>query len=192
MEHNRTFRHSAVRGKLAECREIILRPLSASHSPRQRGPHLSHSRLPTRHRLQSFERCHAPACSDGLLTAHGLLDQPYNHHQDAPAHTAGSDLADNGTDIKASRSGRFRSAAEELTYDLCAYAAADNTGDLLPIVPKSYCFSAEPAMLPPTPPAISWMIRPTTPPHIVASSRCSPSGNVDWSDTLGGARYRKG
>jgi hypothetical protein len=93
--------------------------------------------------------------------------------------------------IKASRSGRFRSAAEELTYDLCAYAAADNTGDLLPIVPKSYCFSAEPAMLPPTPPAISWMIRPTTPPHILASSRCSPSSNVDWSETLGGPRYKE-
>jgi hypothetical protein len=27
--------------------------------------------------------------SGGLLSAHELLDQPYDHHQDAPAHTAG-------------------------------------------------------------------------------------------------------
>jgi hypothetical protein len=27
--------------------------------------------------------------SGGLLSAHELLDQPYDHHQDAPAYTAG-------------------------------------------------------------------------------------------------------
>src|SRR5271168_3805967 len=40
---------------------------------------------------------------------------------------------------------------------------------VLPTAPKSYCLSAEPAMLPPTPPAISWMIRPTIPPHMSSS-----------------------
>src|SRR6516162_9082168 len=37
----------------------------------------------------------------------------------------------------------------------------------LPTVPRLYCFSAEPAMLPPTAPEISWMIRPTIPPHML-------------------------
>jgi hypothetical protein len=41
-------------------------------------------------------------CSGGLLSApHGLLDQPYDHHKDSSAYTAGSDLADNRADIKA-------------------------------------------------------------------------------------------
>jgi hypothetical protein len=52
--------------------------------------------------------------SGGLLSAHELLDQPYDHHQDAPAYTAGSDLADNRADIKASASSNIGSAAEEL------------------------------------------------------------------------------
>jgi hypothetical protein len=68
-------------------------------------------------------------CSRGLLSAHGLLDQSYDYHQDASADTAGSDLADNGADIKASASGHIRSAAEELTYDLCSHAATDDAGD---------------------------------------------------------------
>jgi hypothetical protein len=34
---------------------------------------------------------------------------------------------------------------------------------VLPMAPKSYCFSAEPATFPPTAPATSWMIRPTIP-----------------------------
>src|SRR5437773_1517996 len=67
--------------------------------------------------------------SDGLLTTHGLLDEPYDHHQDAPAYTAGSDLADDGADIKASSSRHIRSAAEELAYDLRSHAATDDAGD---------------------------------------------------------------
>src|SRR6516162_9970964 len=42
---------------------------------------------------------------------------------------------------------------------------------VLPTVPKLYCFSSEPAMLPPTPPAINWMIRPMIPPHMPISSQ---------------------
>jgi hypothetical protein len=58
-----------------------------------------------------------------------LLDQPYDHHQNAPAYTAGSDLTDNRADIKASASSHICSAAEELTYDLCAHAATDDAGN---------------------------------------------------------------
>ena len=65
----------------------------------------------------------------GLLSAHGLLDQPYDHHQDTPAYTAGSDLTDNRADIKASTSRHIRSAAEELTYDLCSAADCDRVAD---------------------------------------------------------------
>ena len=65
----------------------------------------------------------------GLLSAHGLLDQPYDHHQDTPAYTAGSDLTDNRADIKASASRHIRSAGEELTYDLCSHAATDDACD---------------------------------------------------------------
>src|SRR5580692_5067426 len=62
---------------------------------------------------------------------------------------------------------------------------------VLPTAPKLYCFSAEPAMFPPTAPAISCMISLTVPPHILTSSRCSPLIRC-WSTALGGARYEKG
>src|SRR5215472_10035021 len=35
-----------------------------------------------------------------------------------------------------------------------------------PRVPRSYCFNAAPAMFPPTPPEMSWMMSPMIPPHI--------------------------
>jgi len=72
-----------------------------------------------------------PDCLGGLSTAHGLFDQSHDHHQDAAADPAGSDLTDNRADIKATspRSGSFRSATEERTDDLRPDAAADNPGD---------------------------------------------------------------
>jgi hypothetical protein len=39
-----------------------------------------------------------------------------------------------------------------------------NAAAVLPTVPKSYCFNAAPATLPPTPPAMSWIIRAPQPP----------------------------
>jgi len=68
-------------------------------------------------------------CSGGLLAAHGLLDQPYDRHQDASAYTAGRDLADNRADIKASASRHISSAAEELPYDLRSYTTTDDASD---------------------------------------------------------------
>jgi hypothetical protein len=67
-------------------------------------------------------------CSGGLLSAHGLLDQPYDHHQDASADTAGSDLADDRADIKTSTSGHI-CTAEELPDNLRSHAAPDDPGD---------------------------------------------------------------
>ena len=64
------------------------------------------------------------------MSAHGLLDQPNDYHQDASADPAGSYLADNRADIEATRSGSgsSRPAANERTDDLRPHTAADDTG----------------------------------------------------------------
>jgi hypothetical protein len=64
------------------------------------------------------------ASSGRLLTSHGLLDQPDDHHQDTPSDPTGSDLADNRPDIEASRAGRL-AAAEKLADDLSADALSE-------------------------------------------------------------------
>ena len=68
-------------------------------------------------------------CSGGLLSAHGLFNQAYDDHQNAPADAAGSDLTDNRGDIKASAPGHICSASEELPDNLRSHAAPDDAGD---------------------------------------------------------------
>jgi hypothetical protein len=76
------------------------------------------------------------ASSGRLLTTHGLFDQPDDHHQDPSSNAAGSDLADNGTNIEASRAGRVGTAAEKLTDDLRANPAPDDTRDRIADSPQ--------------------------------------------------------
>ena len=62
--------------------------------------------------------------SGRLLTAHGLLYESDDHHQNSPADPAGSDLTDNRADIEAACSSRgdpFSATAHERTDDLCSY-----------------------------------------------------------------------
>jgi len=61
-----------------------------------------------------YERCFAPACSSGPLTAHYLFDQSDDHHQDTAADPAGYNLTDDGADIEAAcpGGGGFGSATD--------------------------------------------------------------------------------
>jgi hypothetical protein len=107
------------------------------------------------------------------LAAHRRFDQPDDHHQNAAANAARNDLGDNRADVEAACSGHIGSpcATQKRADDLAPTPLPITPAIELPRVPRSYCFNAEPAMLPPTAPEISWMIRPTIPPHMIITLR---------------------
>jgi hypothetical protein len=78
-----------------------------------------------------------PAGLNDLLPAHCLFDQPNDHHQDASADTAGSDLTDNRANIEAARSSRPgpRSAADQGADDL-GFVKAVELSSWLDTLPK--------------------------------------------------------
>jgi len=67
------------------------------------------------------------ACSSSLLTAHYLLDQSYDDHQDTASDPGGCNLTDDRTDVEACSAGsrRFRSPADQGPM-ICAPIGADN------------------------------------------------------------------
>src|SRR5215469_11422133 len=96
-----------------------------------------------------------PSRSGG--TTHRLLYQTHDHHQNAPADSAGSDLTDDRADIEAACPGHTVPAPPPTSAPMIWAPTPPPIMPAieLPSVPRLYCFSAAPATLPPTAPEIS-------------------------------------
>src|SRR5215813_1758644 len=92
------------------------------------------------------------------LLRNRLLDQTHDDHDDRAADPASCDLPYDRPDVE-SAAGRTCDSRDEHAEQLPADAATDNARDGVPDGSKPRVLDQPPAMLPPTAPLISWMIK---------------------------------